>query len=85
MGWRQQKIFQMSMKQAKNQSYSMKKSKCQIDNENEKITTLDAVPPGQHASRMRPTERDGGSPSALLTIAPKAGIIVYLATQPNSI
>jgi hypothetical protein len=49
------------------------------------LTTLDAVPPGQQASRMSPAERDGGSPSARLTIAPNAGIMVYCAAHPNKI
>lgn len=49
------------------------------------LTTLDAVPPGQHPSRMRPAERDGGSPSAWLTSTPNAGIMVYCAAHPNRI
>lgn len=49
------------------------------------LTTLDAVPPGQQARRIKPTEIDGGSPRDLLMIAPSAGMMVYWATQPNSI
>jgi hypothetical protein len=41
------------------------------------LTTLEAVPPGQQPSNINPTEKEGGSPNALLTISPKAGIIVY--------
>lgn len=41
------------------------------------LTTLEAVPPGQQPSNINPTAKEGGSPKALLTISPKAGIIVY--------
>ena len=54
-------------------------------NSADNLTTLDAVPPGQHPSRMRPAERDEGSPSARLMIDPTAGIIVYCAAHPNKI
>lgn len=49
------------------------------------LTTLDAVPPGQHESNIKPTETEGGSPKDLLIINPRAGIIVYWATHPKSI
>lgn len=39
----------------------------------------------QQARRIKPTEIDGGSPRGLLMIAPSAGMMVYWATQPNSI
>ena len=41
------------------------------------LTTLDAVPPGQQASNIKPTETEGDSPKALLMINPRDGIIVY--------
>lgn len=41
------------------------------------LTTLEAVPPGQQPSNINPTEKEGGSPNALLTNSPKAGMIVY--------
>ena len=42
-----------------------------------KLTTLEAVPPGQQASNIKPTDITGGSPRDLLIIHPKAGIMVY--------
>lgn len=41
------------------------------------LTTLDAVPPGQQESSIKPTVRDGERPNSLLTIHPNEGIIVY--------
>lgn len=41
------------------------------------LTTLEAVPPGQQPSNIKPTEREGESPNDLLTINAKTGIIVY--------
>ena len=41
------------------------------------LTTLDAVPPGQQESNIKPAERDGDSPKTLLITNPKTGIIVY--------
>lgn len=49
------------------------------------LTTLEAVPPGQQASKIKPTERDGERPNDLLIKYPKAGIIVYCAAHPNNI
>lgn len=40
-------------------------------------TTLEAVPPGQQPSSIKPTERDGGRPRILLMMAAKDGMIVY--------
>ena len=48
-------------------------------------TTLEAVPPGQQPSNIKPTEREGESPKVLLITNAEAGIIVYWATQPNNI
>lgn len=42
-----------------------------------RLTTLDAVPPGQQESKINPTEIAGGSPKDLLIMYPKAGIMVY--------
>lgn len=42
-----------------------------------RLTTLDAVPPGQQESNIKPTEAEGGSPKYLAMINPKPGIIVY--------
>lgn len=43
------------------------------------LTTLDAVPLGQHESNIKPTEREDKSPNKLLiiTITPGANIMVY--------
>lgn len=49
------------------------------------LTTLEAVPPGQQPSNIKPTEREGESPKNLLIISPKAGIIEYWAMHPKSI
>ena len=43
----------------------------------ETLTTFDAAPPGQQASKIKPTERDCESPRVLLITIPKVGIIVY--------
>lgn len=49
------------------------------------LTTLEAVPPGQEASNIKPTDKAGGSANNLLMTSPSDGIIVYWATQPASI
>lgn len=49
------------------------------------LTTLEAVPPGQHPSNINPTESDGGSPKILLISAPNNGIMAYCAKHPKSI
>lgn len=51
----------------------------------ETLTTVDAAPPGQQPSKIKPTERDGESPKVLLITIAKVGIIVYCATHPNRI
>jgi hypothetical protein len=48
------------------------------------VTTLDAAPPGQHDTRMRPTARAGGRPSALPTRKPHVGMMVYCSAMPVS-
>jgi hypothetical protein len=52
-----------------------KKNKCK--GKKGKHTTLEAVPPGQQPSNIKPTESDGGSPRILLISNAKDGIIVY--------
>lgn len=46
---------------------------------------MEAVPPGQQPSNIKPTEREGESPKILLIANAEAGIIVYWAKQPNNI
>jgi len=49
------------------------------------LTTLEAVPPGQAASNIKPTDKAGGSSNNLLMTTPSDGMIVYWATHPASI
>ena len=59
--------------------YSMNELVLQRDKDGIRIdlTTLDAVPPGQQPSNIKPTETEGARPKNLLMNNPKAGIIVY--------
>lgn len=45
-------------------------------------TTFDAVPPGQHATSIRPTARSGGNPNARATTQPALGITRNWAKKP---
>ena len=38
---------------------------------------LEAVPPGQHATNIRPTANSAGNPIAIATSQPESGMIVY--------
>lgn len=76
-------ISKHNLKNAKNHSYKVWRYIYSWGKET--LTTLDAAPPGQQASKIKPTEREGESPRALLIKYPNVGIIVYWATHPNSI
>ena len=46
------------------------------------VTTFEAVPPGQQATRISPTASGGSRPSTVATDQPAAGMIRNCATNP---
>ena len=47
-----------------------------------KIITFEAVPPGQHDTKINPTAKKAGKSNALLSSQPKKGITVNCKNKP---